>query len=177
MASPVGHVIVGVGVAGAMAGALGADNTPALWMGAAIAACAPDLDVLPSLWGVPYQRVHRQASHSILILAPLAVVSWVGFLALDPPVDWRFMVAWTAALMSHLVLDVLCTGPLLGRQGLGIPLLWPLTPRRWCVTQPMFPEVNLLEGCSPGAYGRVCLQELILLSPAAGAGILLAHLL
>jgi membrane-bound metal-dependent hydrolase YbcI (DUF457 family) len=148
-----------------------------LWAGAAVAACLPDVDVLPSLWGVPYQRVHRQATHSFLILAPLVALCWVAVHALEVPADWRFMAAWTAALASHLVLDLLCTGPVLGMQGHGIPLFWPLSRRRWSVSRPMFPEVNLLEGFSPERFGRVCLRELIILTPAAGALMFLERLL
>jgi membrane-bound metal-dependent hydrolase YbcI (DUF457 family) len=177
MASPVGHLIVGVGAALGVTEAVGGSDAPAVWAGAAIAACLPDLDILPSLWGVPYQRVHRQASHSILIMGPLAALAWVAVLALDLAVDWRLVAAWTAALMSHLILDVLCTGPVLGKQGLGVPLFWPLTPRRWFVPRPMFPEVNLLEGVSPRIIGRAFLLELLHLSPAALALILLGRLL
>ncbi|OGC00387.1 MAG: hypothetical protein A3G35_02555 [candidate division NC10 bacterium RIFCSPLOWO2_12_FULL_66_18] len=177
MASPIGHVVVGIGVAGAVAGGLGTDSTPALWTGAAVASCLPDLDLLPSLWGVPYRRVHRRATHSLLILAPLVGVAWAAVSALDLSMDWRLMLAWTSALMSHLVLDILCTGPGLRQGGHGIPLFWPLASRRWCVSRPMFPEVNFLEGVPAGVIGRACLRELLHLSPAAGVLILLGHLL
>ena len=177
MPSPIGHIIAGVGVAGAVVGGVGADSTPVFWAGAAVASCLPDLDLLPSLWGVPYHRVHRQASHSIVVLVPLVAVCWAVVYSLDMPLDWRLMAAWTAALLSHLILDVLCTGPVLGRQGHGIPLLWPLTRRRWFVRQPMFPEVNFLEGTTPGLVVRACLWELVHLGPAAGALLVLRHLL
>lgn len=177
MASPIGHVILGIGIAGATAGALGAENTPALWVGAAIASCAPDLDLLPSLWGVPYWRVHRQASHSILVLASLVALLWAVSHALALMVDWRYLAAWGAALGSHPFLDILCTGPALGDRGQGIPLLWPLSHRRWYVRRPILPDVNLLENPSPAAITRACLWELLHLCPAAGAMILLAHIL
>jgi membrane-bound metal-dependent hydrolase YbcI (DUF457 family) len=177
MASPIGHVIAGVGVAGAVAGALGVDSTPALWAGGAVASCLPDLDLLPSLWGVPFRRTHRQASHSILVLAPLVALSWVAAYAFDLPLDRRLLAAWTAALISHLVLDILCTGPVLGRQGQGISLFWPLTRRRWFVRRPMFPEVDLLDDITPGLIVRACLRELVHLGPAAGALLVLRHLL
>ncbi len=177
MASPVGHVLAGVGVAGAVAGAAGADTTPALWAGAAVASCLPDLDLLPSLWGVPSHRVHRQASHSIPILALLAATSWLAVRAFGLPADWRLLAAWTAALASHLLLDILCTGPLLGRSGHGIPLWWPLSRRRWYVRQPVLPEVNLLDGTTPGVLVRAGLRELLHLGPAAGALLVLGHLL
>ncbi len=177
MASAVGHVVVGIGVAGAVAGALQAGNTPALWIGAGIAACLPDLDLLPSLWGVPYRKIHRLASHSILILGPLVAFAWVAKYALPLAVDWRHLAAWTVALGSHVVLDVLCTGPVLGQQGLGVPLFWPMTPHRWSVTRPMFPEINLLDGVPPSTIGRLCLQELLRLGPASVVLLLVGHLL
>jgi len=153
------------------------DGTPALWAGAAVAGCLPDLDLLPSLWGVPYRRTHRQASHSIFVLAPLVALAFAAAHALDAPLDWRIMAAWTAALLSHLGLDVLCTGPVLGQLGHGIPLFWPLTRRRWFVRQPMVPEVDLLRDATPGLIVRACLRELVLLGPAAGALLVVPHLL
>jgi membrane-bound metal-dependent hydrolase YbcI (DUF457 family) len=153
------------------------DNTPALWTGAAVASCLPDLDLVPSLWGVPYRRVHRQATHSLPVLTSLVALAWGVVQTLELPMNGKFMLAWTAALMSHLVLDILCTGPALGQGGHGIPLLWPLTSRRWSVPRPMFPQVNLLEGVSPGVIGRACLRELLHLGPAAAVLILLGHLL
>lgn len=176
MPSPFGHAVVGIGVAGAAAGALGAPNDPALWAGGALAGCLPDLDLVPCLWGVPYQRVHRQAGHSMLILGTLIVTGWLAMHALGLLVDWRLVAAWTAALVSHLVLDVLCTGPAVGRRDYGIPLLWPLMSRRWSVRRPVIPEVNLLEGISPGKIARACLQEFLRLSPAALVLILLGYL-
>lgn len=177
MASPIGHVVVGLGLAGAVAGGLGSEASPALWAGAAVASCLPDLDLLPSLWGVPYWRVHRRASHSLPVLVILAALAWGAVNVLDLNVGWRLMLAWTAALMSHLVLDILCTGPALGQIASGIPLFWPFSSRRWCVPRPMFPEVNFLEGVPAAVIGRACLRELLHLGPAAGVLILLSHLL
>jgi membrane-bound metal-dependent hydrolase YbcI (DUF457 family) len=177
VASPLGHVVVGVGVATAVGGALGTDATSALWVGGAVSACLPDLDLMVCLLGLPYQRVHRQASHSLPVLASLAAFSWWTLQALQVPVDWRLMVAWTAALMSHLLLDIVCTGPVLGGLNHGIPLLWPLTVRRWYVRQPMLPEVNLLENPSPGTIARTCLQEMLHLGPAGALLIVLGRLL
>jgi membrane-bound metal-dependent hydrolase YbcI (DUF457 family) len=177
MASPIGHMMAGVGLAGAVAGALGADSTPALWAGAALASCLPDLDLIPSLWGVPYRRTHRQASHSIPVLASFIAFSWTAAHAFAVPADWRLMAAWTAALLSHLALDVFCTGPVLGRRGHGVPLFWPLSRRRWFVREPMVPEVDLLDDATPGLIFRACLRELVHLGPAALALFVLGHLL
>jgi membrane-bound metal-dependent hydrolase YbcI (DUF457 family) len=176
VASPIGHVVVGVGVAGALAGALGVDSALMLWAGVGVASCLPDLDLIPRLWGIPFRRTHRKATHSILVLAPLVGFSWVAAHALGWPFQWQFLAAWTGALLSHLVLDVLSTGPVLGRQGHGISLFWPLTQRRWFVREAMFPEADLLEEITPGLLVRTCLRELVHLGPAAGALLVLGHL-
>ena len=177
MASPVGHVIVGVGVAGAAAGAFGMESRLALWAGAAVASCLPDLDLIPRMWGVPFRRTHRKASHSILILVPLVGLCWVGNRALESSLEWQLLVAWTAALLSHLLVDVLTTGPVLGRQGHGIPLLWPWTERRWFVRALMFPEASLLEEMTPALLVRTCWWELVHLGPAAATFLVLGRLL
>lgn|SRR5574341_1526614 len=177
MASPLGHVIVGTGVAAAMAGAVGADSSPTVWVGAAMAACMPDLDLLPTLWGARYWRVHRQWSHSILVQAFLAGLLWAASGALALGMDWRYLAVWGAALASHSVLDLFCTGPALASRGLGIPLLWPVTARRWHVRRPIVPDQDLLETPSPAMIARACLWELLQLCPASGALILLANIL
>jgi len=112
-----------------------------------------------------------------VVLVPLVAASWVVVHTTDMPLDWRPMTAWTAALLSHLILDVLCAGPVLGRQGHGIPLLWPLTRRRWFVRRPVVPEANLPDRFTPGLIFRACLWELVHLGPTAGALLVLRHLL
>ncbi|HWU37758.1 MAG TPA: metal-dependent hydrolase [Candidatus Acidoferrum sp.] len=176
MASPVGHVVVGMGLAGAAAGALGMESRLALWAGAAVASCLPDLDLIPWIWGVPFRRTHRKASHSILVLVPLVALAWLVNRALGSSLNWKLLVAWTAALLSHLLVDVLTTGPVMGRQGHGIPLFWPLTKRRWFVRAPMFPEVNLLEEMTPDLLVRTCWRELVHFVPAAVILLVLGHL-
>ncbi len=177
MASPIGHMVVGVGVAGAVAGTLGLHTSPTLWAGAAVASCLPDLDLIPRLWGVSFRRTHRKATHSTLVLVPFVGLSWLVAQIFQLPLELQLVVAWTASLLSHLVLDVLSTGPVLGLHGHGIPLFWPLTHRRWFVREPMFPEANLLEEITPGLLVQTCLREVVHLGPAAGALLVLGHLL
>ncbi len=176
MASPVGHVIVGIGVAGAVAGILGSPPGPGFWAGAAAAACLPDLDFLPCLWGVRYRRVHRQATHSLPVLLPFSALCWAGISGFGLPLDWRAAAGWLAALLSHLVLDVLCTGPAVGRGRLGIPLFWPLSARRWYVHRPIVPPTNALEQCSARDIIRMGVHEILHLGPAALALIVSGHL-
>jgi membrane-bound metal-dependent hydrolase YbcI (DUF457 family) len=160
-----------------MAGALGLPSTLTLWAGTVAASCLPDLDLIPRLWGVAFRRTHRKATHSILVLVPFVGLSWVVAHVSQLPLELQLVAAWTAALLSHLVLDVLSTGPVLGRQGHGIPLFWPLTHRRWFVREPMFPEADLLEEITPGLLVQTCLREVVHLGPAAGALLVLGHLL
>ncbi len=174
MASPLGHLLVGVGAAGAVAGVLGASPTAPLWAGAAVAACLPDVDLFPCLWGAQFWRVHRQATHSLLVLLPVSALCWAGISAFGFPVDWRVGAGWLAALLSHLVLDILCTGPLLGAR-CGIPLFWPLTAHRWYVPRSVIPETNLLEARSSREIIRAGIHEVLRLGPAAFALIFLGR--
>jgi membrane-bound metal-dependent hydrolase YbcI (DUF457 family) len=112
-----------------------------------------------------------------LVLVPILALSWTVARAFAVPADWRLTAAWTAALLSHLVLDVFCTGPVLGRQGHGVPLFWPLSRRRFFVRDPMVPEVDLLHNATPGLVFRACVQEITHLGPAAVAMLILGHLL
>jgi membrane-bound metal-dependent hydrolase YbcI (DUF457 family) len=112
-----------------------------------------------------------------LVLVPFVGLSWLVAHVFQLPLELQLVVAWTAALLSHLVLDILSTGPVLGRQGHGIPLFWPLTHRRWFVREPIFLEVNLLEQITPGLLVQTCLREVVHLGPASGALLFLGHLL
>jgi membrane-bound metal-dependent hydrolase YbcI (DUF457 family) len=47
------------------------------------------------------------------------------------------VLAWIVALLSHYALDVATTGPTLGRLGWGVPLLWPLSRRRFYASRPL----------------------------------------
>jgi hypothetical protein len=95
VASPIGHVVVGVGVAGALAGALGVSSALTLWAGVGVASCLRDLDLIPRLWGIPFRRTHRKVTHSVLALGPLVGFSWVAAHALGWPFQWQFLAAWT----------------------------------------------------------------------------------
>jgi membrane-bound metal-dependent hydrolase YbcI (DUF457 family) len=134
MASPVGHLAFGAAAAAVVARATGTPDSPALWLGAAVACGIPDVDVVFQLLG--HKRLHRNATHSLpfaaLVIA--AGLALMGALRVTPgPGLWG---AWVAALLSHDLLDVITTGPTLGRIGWGIPLLWPLSRKRFWVRHP-----------------------------------------
>lgn len=52
MASPVGHMAVGLATAATVARVTGTPDSTALWLGALIACMIPDLDVVAQLLGL-----------------------------------------------------------------------------------------------------------------------------
>ncbi len=140
MASPIGHAIAGVTCAAAVTAAAGAPEGAAFWIGAIVAAGAPDLDFVPSMLGVGTGRGHRGASHSLLSIGAIisaALLLWRGGLL---SVDGRVLVAWSAALVTHPLLDLVTTGPRIAARGFGIALFWPLSNRRWFLRRPLFEQ-------------------------------------
>ena len=135
MASPVGHLAFGVAAAAVVARATGTPDSVALWLGAAVASGIPDVDVVFPLLGLN-QRYHRNATHSLLFAGVVIAVGLGALRALDLTVGTGIKVAWIAALLSHFLLDVITTGPTLGRLGWGIPLLWPVSRKRFYVSRP-----------------------------------------
>ncbi len=145
MASPIGHAAVGVAAAAVVARATEVPGTPALWVGAVIAAGVPDLDLGLALFGLKGPRFHRSFSHSLLLLSAVIAAMWfviAGLPSIGPGVFW----AWAAALLSHPLLDVATTGPRVGARGYGIPLFWPLSNKRWYLQRPIL-ETAKFEAC------------------------------
>ncbi len=137
MASPVGHLAFGLAAVSVVARATGTPDSTALWLGAAVASGIPDLDVAFPLLGLS-KRHHRNATHSLLFAAIVIAAGLTATRVLGLEPGHNVEIAWVAALLSHLLLDVLTTGPTLGRLGWGIPLLWPLSTRRFHVQRPFF---------------------------------------
>jgi membrane-bound metal-dependent hydrolase YbcI (DUF457 family) len=137
MASPVGHAMVGLAAAAVVARATGAPHTPVLWAGSVIAAGLPDLDLALPLLGLKGAHFHRHASHSLLVIAGLLVAAGITLAARPMLVDWRIAVAWSLALVSHPLVDVVMTGPATAARGHGVALLWPLSTRRWFLARPL----------------------------------------
>ena len=135
MASPVGHLAFGAAAAAVVARATGTPDSAALWLGTAVACGIPDVDVAFQLAGLD-KRLHRNGTHSLLFGAVVAA----GILGFMRALEWApapaLVGAWIAALLSHYLLDVITTGPTLGRLGWGIPLLWPLSRTRFWVRHP-----------------------------------------
>jgi membrane-bound metal-dependent hydrolase YbcI (DUF457 family) len=144
-----------------------------LWIGAFIASGVPDLDLGLAVFGLKGPRFHRNVSHSLLVIGLAVGGAWLvlsrapGLIA--PAVFW----AWCGALMSHPLLDVMTTGPILGARGYGIPVLWPISRRRWFLPRPILETADfgacrsvrdVWEGIRPELYriGPVALAVLAL---------------
>ena len=136
MASPIGHLAFGLAAASVVARATGAPDSTELWLGVAVASGIPDLDVAFPLLGLP-KRWHRNATHSLLFAAVVIGGGLAALSALSLRPGFEVELAWIAALVSHLVLDVVTTGPTLGKLGWGIPLLWPFSTRRFHARRPL----------------------------------------
>ena len=100
-----------------------------LWIAGALAALAPDLDVIAFGLGIPYQHPlgHRGLSHSIPFAA---AVAGALALALFPRAAPGFSRARAFAFLflataSHGILDAFTNG------GLGVALLSPFDQTRW----------------------------------------------
>ena len=145
MASPIGHAAVGIAAAAVVARAIELPGTPALWVGAFIASGVPDLDLGLALFGLKGPRFHRNFSHSLFILSALIAAMWF-VVAATPSIASGVLWAWSAALMSHPLLDAVTTGPRGGARGYGIPLFWPLSRKRWYLQRPIL-ETAAFEEC------------------------------
>lgn len=143
MASPVGHALIGIGAAAVVAKVTGTAQSPDLWIGAVVASNIPDLDLIGAIVGLPVHRVHRRATHSLLVLggsAFVAMLAWSLMLGTAYP---GLALAWSAALLSHPLLDVITTGPRDGAGGFGIPLFWPFSSRSWYLVSPVYRSIPL----------------------------------
>ena len=151
MASPVGHALVGVGLAAVSVPLLGATPGPALWIGAIIASGVPDLDIIGIWLGYEPERVHRRATHSLIVLSALAALVSLASLLPWAPFELPTVWAWAIALLAHPLVDTLVTRNEEEGSNWGIPLFWPLWSHRFGLPRPLVP--------SPGveSYGSLAL--------------------
>lgn len=177
MASPVGHALVGMGLAAAVAQATSTPASPALWLGAVVASGLPDLDLVSVIFGLSHRRVHRHATHSLLVLGGLILLAAWAWTLLPGSVEPAFGLAWAAALLSHPLLDLVTTGPAVAIRGFGIALLWPVLSRRWFLQHPIFYTPDFTACRSTGEVWKALLPEVYCLGPASLLVVLLGHLL
>jgi membrane-bound metal-dependent hydrolase YbcI (DUF457 family) len=140
-------VLVGLASAAVAARVSGAPRGPELWAGAVIASGLPDLDLVLEWLGFKGPRYHRNGSHSLVLVGVLAAAVWIAVRQLAIPLDDRVVLAWAVALASHPVLDVVTTGPTLGKRGYGIGILWPLHGKRWYSRRPVIDQITDWGAC------------------------------
>ncbi len=146
MASPLGHAAVGAAAAAVVARAMDTPFTPLFWVGAIVASGIPDLDLILAWFGKTGPRYHRNASHSVFVLATVVGGCWFVSNAFWPNVSGGLLWGWSATLLSHPVLDVATTGPKLAARGYGIGIFWPLSRHRFFAPRPLV-DTPELEGC------------------------------
>ena len=126
MMDSVTQAVLGAGIAGAIAPA--GQRRKALVAGAALGTL-PDLDVFIDFGGaVENFTYHRGFSHSLFVLAPLAVLFWLALRRWWAPVreaPKRWLATIILALVTHPLLDA--------HTAYGTQLLWPLDvpPTMW----------------------------------------------
>jgi membrane-bound metal-dependent hydrolase YbcI (DUF457 family) len=183
MSSPIGHALVGIGLA-AIAVPIGRVSlSPALLLGAVVASGLPDLDIIGLLLGHELERVHRRATHSLIVLILLAAAAtalvstpaWAASrLAGLVPREW--VLIWSVVLLSHPLVDLVTTGPPELYGGHGPCLFWPLTARRLHVRRPLVCPPSLEQYASGQAWRRLW-AELCLFGPACATLLVLGRVL
>lgn len=137
MASPIGHAAVGLGAAAVVARVTGTPDSALLWLGTPVASLLPDFDLGLRPFGLRGPKYHRNHTHSLAFVVVVLLVGWAAHVGLGAPLEPGLLLAWGAALATHPLLDVITTGPRVGRLGYGIPLFWPFSRRRFYVTRPI----------------------------------------
>lgn len=121
MATPVGHYLVGLTIAGMFA-RNDDERRRAPWVAAI--ACMPDLDLLPGLVVGNLSRFHHGLSHSLAAAVVVAVVATVVLARRVQAGAAHLFLLSFLLYGSHCLLDFLTldTG-----EPIGVPLLWPWT--------------------------------------------------
>jgi membrane-bound metal-dependent hydrolase YbcI (DUF457 family) len=145
-------------------------------VGAVIASGVPDLDFVAVLLGCKLERVHRKATHSLLVLSALAALALWASAWLKTPLDASKVGVWAIALLAHPLVDALLTRVEGEENDWGIPLFWPLSRRRFCLPRPLVRPPTL------ASYGslallRDLLPEIALFGPTCLTLVLLGSVL
>lgn len=166
--------MVGVACAAVAARVTGTEPTVGMWVGAVIASGAPDLDMIAVLLGFKGPKYHRNATHSLFVLAAVVAAGWWAIDAAGWPVAAGVRWAWAAALFSHPLLDVVTTGPDIIARGFGIPLFWPFSRHRYSVARPIMETLEVETVESVGDVLRGMAPELTRLVPLAALVVVIA---
>lgn len=154
MPTPVGHALAGVVVA------VAARRRPStkVVLACAVAACAPDLDLLL------VSHTHRTATHSITAVAALFAAIWIAA-RLFPSIGAGTAAVVATAYASHIVLDWFGLDP--GAMA-GVQALWPVSDAWFISPWPLFLETERTDPWSyqaMAANARAVLWETIVLAP------------
>jgi membrane-bound metal-dependent hydrolase YbcI (DUF457 family) len=162
MPTPVGHALGGLAVAWFSASITRERPSNAFVVTCAIAAMAPDLDILVNS--------HRTYAHSIGAAAIVGAVAWFVRRRKCPPASTSPAFAAltiAAAYASHIVLDLLAKDT---AAPLGLMALWPFSSRFYISGADLFMEVSRrywkFDEFIVGNFTAVG-WELILLAPVA----------
>ena len=159
--------MVGLATAAVTARVVGASPSPQLWLGAVVASGIPDLDLVLAAFGLSGPRFHRNASHSLLVIATFATGIWFLLPVLSVTVSAATLWVWIVALVSHPLVDVVTTGPQLAARDYGIPLLWPLVRKRLFLERPILDMADLSACRSLRDVWVAVRPELFRLGPAS----------
>lgn len=137
MASPVGHALAGYAI-GRLGERRGGPEGPALLLGCAALAVAPDLHFVPGVLAGRPALYHRLWTHSLLaaLAASLLAALWLWR---DRQGLARGFACLLAACASHLLLDLL--GPDT-REPIGVPLLWPASDATFLSPVTLLPGIR-----------------------------------
>lgn len=137
MATPMGHGLLGL----AVAGLTGRQVHKHIWRWYALgifAANAPDLDLLVGALFGEVNQFHQGPSHSLAAavafgLAAVLLVRWFDCSRV------RIWFAATSMYVTHLLLDYFCFD---GREPYGQPLFWPFSERYFIAEQHIFSGIR-----------------------------------
>ncbi|HEX2690027.1 MAG TPA: metal-dependent hydrolase [Kofleriaceae bacterium] len=163
MPLPLAHSLVG----GSITVAAWPERTPvgfrrALVIGALLGVC-PDLDYLLNRLRVLGPGWHHGFTHSLAVAVAVgAAMSWVMGMR-----GWRGALAFMLPVLSHPVLDYLCT------QSRGVALWWPVTDQRYKLG---IDEVSYYQFATASegaiAWVKLCALELLLFGPVFAISVL-----
>lgn len=124
MASPVGHLLAGLGAAALAPGARGGSPSRSTVGWAVLLANLPDADIALGLFAGSLGAFHRSGSHSIAATLAVGVAAWAWIRSRGggEAAAWGL---WAASVFgSHLLLDILVRDP---SPPYGIQLFWPVS--------------------------------------------------
>ena len=119
---PITHAVIGLGTA-ALSGQPVVLTNP-IYIGAALGALAPDIDVATHVNPLSFLKHHRGMSHSLAGITFISLIIAIGLNYCFPAVDFFTCWLWTfLGAFSHSILDSL--------NSYGTQLWWPFLSKKW----------------------------------------------